>query len=277
MGEREENVMRTRSYYDSSNADIFYRSAWGEEHIHQGIFMDYREPMQKACLRTVKTMAEEVGSIGNDTKVLDVGSGYGGTARYLAEKYGCQVSTLNLSEVQNTRSEDLNRRRNLTGLIDVIEGSFENMPFPDISMDVCWSIDAILHSGDRDMVVREMSRVLRQGGDLVFTDPMRTEDCPREILEPILERIHLSDMGSLEFYRSSAERHGLEEVSFTDYTEHLVTTYSRVLDYTRKNRSELEEKINTDFIDHMEKGLEHWVEGGEQGHLVWGIMHFRKK
>lgn len=277
MGGMDENVARTRSYYDSSDADMFYRSAWGEEHIHQGIFQYYDEPMQKACQRTVKKMTEEVGSIGRSTRVLDVGSGYGGTARYLAQRYGCHLTTLNLSKLQNARSEKMNRRRNLSDLIEVVEGSFEEMPFSDGSMDVCWSIDAMLHSGDRDQVISEMSRVLKSGGDLVFTDPMRTEKCPKEVLNPILERISLSDMGSQEFYRESANKHGLEEVSFRDYTEHLVTTYARVLRYTEENESVLAKRISMGFIKHMEEGLRHWVSGGTKGHLVWGIFHFRKK
>lgn len=277
MSGNDDNVVRTRDYYDNKDTDIFYRKAWGDEHIHLGIFKDYYEPIQSACLRTVRTMAEKVGSISSDTEVLDIGSGYGGTARYLASTYGCHVNALNLSEVQNRRSEELNRKRKLQRNISIVEGSFEDMPFEDETMDICWSIDAILHSGNRKKVVEEVSRVLRPGGDFVFTDPMRTDDCPHDILEPILERIHLSDMGSLSFYRSEARDAGLEEVSFTDLSQHLVNTYGRVLEFTENNEETLSDEISREFIDHMEEGLRHWVEGGKEGHLGWGIMHFRKK
>ncbi len=276
MGENEKNETRTRNYYDSREADLFYRKAWGDEHIHLGIFANYSEPIQRACLRTVRTMAGELGSIGSNTEVLDIGSGYGGTARYLASTFGCHVNALNLSEVQNRRSESLNKSRNLQRNIRIVEGSFEDLPFRDGSMDICWSIDAILHSGNRRKVVSEVSRVLRNGGDFIFTDPMRTDDCPQDVLEPILERIHLSDMGSLSFYREAAEEAGLEEVSFMDFSPQLVNTYSRVLEFTKENEAELSGEIGSGFISHMKEGLEHWIEGGRDGYLQWGIMHFRK-
>lgn len=276
MRGKEDYIEKTRSYYDSSDADLFYRRAWGEEHIHLGIFQDYGEPMQKACLRTVRTMAALAGSVSSNTRILDIGSGYGGTARYLASRYGCRVDTLNLSEVQNRRSGDLNRQRGLDGRISIFHGSFEDMPFDDESVDICWSIDAMLHSADRARVVQEAARVLRPGGELIFTDPMRTESCPPQVLDPILERIHLSDMGSVSFYRKAASVSGLEFLGFTDLSQHLVNTYSRVLDYTVENRESLTRDISPEFVSHMESGLRNWVEGGKNGHLVWGIMHFRK-
>ncbi len=276
MERKDENELTTRNYYDSTDADIFYTSVWGDEHIHQGIFKDKDEPMQKACMRTVKTMAEELGSIGPDTNVVDIGSGYGGTARYLASHYGCRVYSLNLSRVQNEHSRFLNRKRGLDGRIDIIEGSFEDMPFDSRSMDVSWSIDALLHSGDKGKVFSEVSRVLKPGGDFIFADPMRTEDCPDDTLQPILDRIHLSDMGSIELYRSLASDSGLKMVNFSDNSDCLTATYDRALRYTESHEEELSEKISMDFIEHMKEGLRHWVEGGKNGDLLWGIFHFRK-
>lgn len=277
MSEKDENEITTQDYYDSRDADFFYTSVWGQDHIHQGIFEDDSEPMPNACLRTVKTMAEELGSIGPDTRVLDIGSGYGGTARYLASRYGCRVSTLNLSRVQNNHAKKLNEMSGLADRIDIVEGSFEDMPFDSESMDVCWSIDALLHSGNKSKVIQEAHRILKPGGEFIFADPMRTEECPPETLNPILERIHLSDMGSKEFYEKTAEETGFEHEGFKDYSDSLTATYRRALSFTEEHEDMLTHEISEDFIEHMEEGLRHWVEGGEKGNLVWGIFHFRKK
>ena len=83
-------------------------------------------------------------------------------------------------------------------------------------------------------------------------------------------------MGSLSFYREAAEQSGLEEIGYTDFSPQLVNTYSRVLDFTEENEEELAKEIGRDFIDHMKEGLGHWVEGGKEGYLKWGILHFRK-
>ena len=54
----------------------------------------------RASRRTVETMAGLIDGLGPDTRVVDLGSGYGGAARYLAGTYGCKVTCLNLSGTQ---------------------------------------------------------------------------------------------------------------------------------------------------------------------------------
>src|SRR5699024_6611413 len=117
-----------------------------------------------------------------DSHVLDIGAGFGGSARYLARTYGCRVSCLNLSEVENERNRRMNEEQGLSDLIDVVDGSFEDLPYEDNHFDVVWSQDAMLHSGDRVRVLEEVDRVLKPRGDFVFTDPMAADNCDRAAL-----------------------------------------------------------------------------------------------
>ena len=210
------------------------------------------------------------------TRVLDIGSGYGGSARYLVEEYGCSVGCLNLSEVQNTRNRDMNAKRSLSLAINVVDGSFEDIPIPDESVDVVWSQDAILHSGNRQRVFEEVGRILSPGGQLIFTDPMQREDCPTEVLQPILDRIHLDSLGSVPQYRTILSALGFEEIEFVDLTPHLATHYARVLDEVQADQWDLLKVCSEEYIERMKAGLQHWVNGGNKGHLQWGILHFRK-
>ncbi|MEB3343114.1 class I SAM-dependent methyltransferase [Okeania sp.] len=98
--------------------------------------------MEIAKERTVKSMASLV-EINSKYRVLDIGSGYGGTARFLAKKYGCHVTCLNISKKQNLVNQERNEQQKLSSLIDVYEGSFEDLPFPNSSFDIVWSQDAI--------------------------------------------------------------------------------------------------------------------------------------
>jgi sarcosine/dimethylglycine N-methyltransferase len=141
-----------------------------------------------------------------------MGSGYGGAARYLATEFGCRVTALNLSEVENARHRAKNRQAGMEQLIEVIDGSFEDVPAEDATFDLVWSQDAILHSGQRTTVLEEVERVLKKGGEFVFTDPMQADDCPKGMLQPILDRIHLESLGSPGFYRRETARLGLSEV-----------------------------------------------------------------
>lgn len=271
-----EVVNTARDYYNSEDADNFYFHIWGGEDIHIGLYRDDLESIAAASRRTVEHMAEKIEGLGADTRVLDLGSGYGGAARYLAATYGCRVTALNLSETENERNREMNRQAGLDSHIEVVDGNFEEVPAEDASYDVVWSQDAILHSPRRDRVISEVARVLKPGGQLVFTDPMQADDCPEGVLQPVLDRIHLASLGSFGFYRDAARRNGLAEVKIEDLTHQLVMHYSRVRSELMSQREALAGKVSDAYIDRMLAGLQHWVDAGKAGYLAWGIMHFRK-
>ena len=196
-----------RNYYDSDDADNFYSIVWGGEDIHVGLYETPDEEIAAASRRTVARMGEVAG-IGKGTEVLDLGAGYGGAARQLAHRLGAQVHCLNLSPVENERNARLTKEQGLEGLVTVATGTFEDVPVEDASVDVVWSQDAFLHSGDRDKVLDEIARVLRPGGQAVFTDPMACDGVDQTQIQPILDRIQLSTMATPGFYTAGLEKRG---------------------------------------------------------------------
>ena len=106
-----EEVNIARDYYNSDDADNFYAIIWGGEDIHIGLYETEGEPIIDASHRTVRQLAKCLGEIGPQHKVLDIGSGYGGAARYLADTFGCTVTALNLSEKENERARQCNLDR----------------------------------------------------------------------------------------------------------------------------------------------------------------------
>lgn len=270
-------VDKAQEYYNSDDADNFYFTIWGGEDIHVGLYNSEDEPIFDASRRTIERMASKISNLDKDSKILDIGAGYGGAARYLAKKYGCQVVALNLSEVENERDRKMNEDQGLDHLITVVDGSFEEIPYPDFSFDLVWSQDAILHSGNREQVIKEVARVLKSGGDFVFTDPMQTDDCPEGVLQPILDRIHLETLGSPGFYREAAKKYGMKEVEFEEHASQLPIHYGRVLKETEGQEDELSKVVSQNYINNMKQGLNHWVSGGNNGYLTWGIFHLRKK
>lgn len=266
-----------RSYYNSEDADNFYYRIWGGEDLHLGIYDNKDEDIFTASRKTIQKMADLAEKIDENTRIIDLGGGFAGTARYLAKKYGCHVTNLNVSEAENKRGRKMNKEQGLDRLIDVIDGSFENIPFEDETFDIVWSQDAILHSGDRPKVVAEAARVLKSGGEMIFTDPMQTADCNKDTLQPVYDRINLASLGSPEFYEQECAKHGLKKISFEEMPQHLVNHYSRVLEETKKNESWLRNYVSEEYISNMKNGLKHWVNGGKEGNLTWGIFHFKKK
>lgn len=265
-----------QDYYNSSDADRFYYAVWGGEDIHVGIYNHASEPIRNASRRTVEVMAGLPRALGRKSHVIDLGAGYGGAARYLARTTGCHVTCLNLSEVQNERNRRMSAEQGLAEQIEVVDGTFEDIPYPDASFEVVWSQDAFLHSGRRETILREVQRVLKPGGLLVFTDPMQADDCDGAGLEPVLDRIHLDTMGSVAFYTREAEQAGLELLQFLDFSHQLPRHYQRVQDELDLQGPQLSDLVSQEYREHMHTGLGHWVDAGGKGLLRWGIFQFRK-
>ncbi|MBX3504316.1 MAG: methyltransferase domain-containing protein [Parvibaculum sp.] len=268
-------VAQAEAYYDSPDADAFYFTIWGGEDIHIGMYESDDEPIVPASHRNDETLASMLKGLTRDSVVLDIGAGYGGAARHLAKTRGCEVICVNISETQNRLNRELNAKAGLDGRIEVLHGDFENIPVEDRCIDVVWSQDAILHSGNRPRVLDEVKRVLRPGGEFIFTDPMQADDCPDGVLQPILDRIHLETLGSFGFYDRELAKRGFEKCDVIEMTHQLRRHYWRVGQELEANYERLTKGASTEYLDNMLKGLERWVDGADRGWLAWGVMHYR--
>lgn len=268
-------VQDARHYYDSDDADTFYFSVWGGVDMHLGMYKTPDESIRDASHRTVQVMADKLQTANADSQVVDLGGAYGGSARHVASKFGCHVVSLNLSPVQNARARQQNADQGLAEQITVVEGDFENVDYPDNSFDIVWSQDSFLHSGNREGVLREIKRILKPGGEVIFTDPMQADGASQENLQPVLDRIQLETMGSPGFYQDKLTELGLELVEWEDHTSQLPLHYGRVKEELESRYDELLGKISQEYLDNMITGLGHWVENGNAGNLAWGILHFR--
>ena len=272
-------VAVTEDYYDSDDADAFYSRIWGGQDLHLGIY-DATDDIRTASDTTVDRMLAELERVGAlpdaDSEAVDLGAGYGGSARRICEKTGASVTCLNLSETQNDRNRLLTKKAGLAEKITVMHGDFEDVPLANDSVDLVWSQDSFLHAPNRDHVIGEACRVLRRGGHLIFTDPMEVPGASREVMEPIYKRLSLPDLGSLTAYRHYAGLVGLEEVAWIDLSGNLPKHYGRVREELLAHRDEVEEAASSRYVENMLEGLQNWVNGGNDGHLAWGILIFRK-
>lgn len=263
------------TYYDSHDADTFYERIWGGEDIHIGLYGDDMS-IAEASHQAVLAMSKSIIKIDASSKVLDLGSGYGGAARVLAETYGCQVTCLNLSAIQNKRNRQINQEQGLDQLISVVHGSFEAIPGAAESYDVIWSQDAFLHSSNKALVLREAARVLKPGGELIFTDPMQANDCTAYVLQPVYDRLKLDSLASPEYYRNELKALGFQEILFRPLTHHLRHHYFKVAEGLKSSYQDLLSDVSKGYLDQMIIGLDNWVAAADSGYLAWGVLHFKK-
>lgn len=264
-----------QKFYDDAKTSTLYTSIWSEEHLHYGIFVQPTDSIHDAAQRTVETLAQNLKHLNSESRVIDLGAGYGGSARYLAKKFGCSVVCLNISETQNARNRLMNREQNLDHLIEVKEGSFENIPYAEDSFDIVWSQDAILHSDNRRQVFSEIKRILRPGGEFIFTDPVQDNSCSSEILQSALARLGTTDMGSIGLYRQSLEEIGFELIDNFDWTEHVITHYFRYREEMQNRYHEIAEITSKEYLDKTLESTAFWLECYQKRFMQWRMLHLR--
>lgn len=106
-------------------------------------------------------------------RILDAGCGDGHGAKRLAERYpGGQVLALDfaLPMLQAARGQDPWLRRVLKrARVDFLCADFASVPLPAASVDLVWSNLALHCAGDPQPALKELRRVLKVGGLLMFS------------------------------------------------------------------------------------------------------------
>jgi len=128
----------------------------------------------------VRAAAEEL-RLGPASRVLEIGSGIGGPARYLAHTTGCHVTALELQPKVHAIAADLTRRCGLDNRVEHLCGDALLHPIPDAAFDAVASWLAVHHIAHRKRLYARLARALRSGGqcyieDLSMRAPFATQD-----------------------------------------------------------------------------------------------------
>jgi ubiquinone/menaquinone biosynthesis C-methylase UbiE len=107
---------------------------------------------------------EDTLQINSKTKVLDIACGKGSTAFYLAEKYGCSVVGIDISEKLIQEAKDTCKKKRLNNKVKFQVGNAMDLPFDDNQFDVAISQGILVFVDDKTKTINEASRVLKNGG-----------------------------------------------------------------------------------------------------------------
>jgi SAM-dependent methyltransferase len=109
-------------------------------------------------------------SLGAGSEVLDIGSGLGGPARYLAWRHGCRVTGVELQEDFFQTAIELTARVRLDGRVDFMLGDIVSIDLGGRQFDHAFSLLVFLHIPDRPRLFAACARALRPGGTLYIED-----------------------------------------------------------------------------------------------------------
>lgn len=225
------NAAHVAQHYD--DLDKWYREVWGE-HVHHGLWETGAETAELAVLQLIHRVARET-DIRPDMTVIDIGCGYGGTARMLAKGFGAKVIGFTLSKAQYDYALGLDPNS------DAIEYRLQNWfdnDLPDAFADVALSIESSEHMEDKSAFLAEVFRVLKPGGRLAVCSWLAGESPrpweARYLLEPICTEGRLPSLGSEGDYRALLASAGFQLLAFYDLSKNVKKTWSIIIRRTAK-------------------------------------------
>jgi sarcosine/dimethylglycine N-methyltransferase len=157
--------------------------------------------------------------VGNGSRVADFCAGLGGTVRYLAHKYGADVTGIELTPARVAGAQELTKRVGLQETARVIEGNVLEVPLADASMDAVVSQEAFCHVPDVKKALTEAFRILRKDGRLAFTDWMANEPLTADDAQLMWDGMAIQPLRSIPDYCHLVESGGLSVLSATDLTD----------------------------------------------------------
>lgn len=110
--------------------------------------------------------------------VLDVGSGIGGPARYIATTFGCRVTGVDLTPQFVEAATELTRACGLSETVSFDQANATVLPYGDAVFDHAYCFYVGMNLPDKPAVLRQIARVLKPGGRLIWTEAVAAGDPP---------------------------------------------------------------------------------------------------
>ena len=145
------------------------------------------------------TLADAAG-ITEHHHVLDVCSGMGGPARWIAHWRGCRVTGLDFTRSRVEAARRLTQLVKLEPLVDFTHGDAVNMPFDAGQFDILLAQESWLHIPDKISLVAECMRVLKPGGVMAFTDIVANTLLDPQTEKRLAEGMHTANIATADEY-----------------------------------------------------------------------------
>jgi sarcosine/dimethylglycine N-methyltransferase len=160
----------------------------------------------------------QLAGISADMSVLDVGSGVGGPARFLAESYGCRVTGVDLSEPFVDAARYLTGRTRQGERVSFQCASALDLPFDDQRFDAILLQHVAMNIAERERLYREIRRVLKPGGRFATYDVVANGGEPHYPV-PWARTPETSFLLTAQATREEIERAGFRTLTYRDDSE----------------------------------------------------------
>ena len=265
--------------YSAEVGTAFYRTVMGDGApvIHYGIYEEPSTSMQQATENATRRLLEialrKSGTF-PPKEIIDLGSGPGGSAHFLAQQTAATVTCADLCAHHHRENETLAAVLGLADRIRTWTGSFEKMPDEwGGQFDLAWSQEALCHAADKAAALREIRRVLRPGGVLVFSDILLSETAPAREAEAFTKVNALSSWSTARDHLRDLAEAGFTETEHIDWTPHLGENFRRMRSQIDAYRDQLlSQGVPSALLESFATSLDQRLAWREGSVLEWGAF-----
>ena len=227
------------------NSIDFYRNNWSlivkllqidQTHcIHHG----YYEKGIRTHVQSVLNMNDFIGrllkldsEIKQCKKILDAGCGIGGTVVYFAKKFpDIKFTGINIIPDHIEMAKNLAKEKKVLSNTDFFVKDFADTDLSSNHFDAIYLMESSCYALQKQMLIREMYRILKPGGILVITDVFRTLAELNSFLTNIYDSFckgwGLSDLIDIEEFIFYLEKEGFHNIVNKAVTKHVTRTILR--------------------------------------------------
>jgi tocopherol O-methyltransferase len=254
-----------REHYDS--LALIYRTFWGD-HIHHGLFTTGRETPEQAQVNLLDHCSVLVCPSG---EVLDVGCGHGGTAIYLAERFGCEVLGLTLSHKQLQIAQTNAASAGQQDRVRFLAVDAEHYDYPANAFDLVWMMESSEHFSDKPRYLKNVARTLRPNGKLLLAAWTGSMKSAR--VRAVAQAFLCPELWTGQEYEAAIVNAGLHVTYREDLTAQVIRTWEVCRDRARVARAAqpLLPRAAREFVEGIDTILDAY-RSGELTYTVFGVL-----
>lgn len=206
-------------------ASPYYRDLWGM-HIHHGYYLTGKETKEEAQEALLKLIIKKL-ELKENSKVLDIGCGIGGTDIWLSKNYNCKTTGITIAPEQVKIAYDNVKKANLKIVPKFIVDDADNMTVKGI-FDYAFAIEVLPHLHDEENFYKKISKLVRKGGRFAISDWFMDTNLSKERFDKYIKPINdgmMVDLLTPHDYMAYLTKNGFRIVSWTDLNPWVYKTW----------------------------------------------------